>query len=316
MKAILLTEPGGTDKLTISDIDLPVLQDSEVLVKVKALSINPVDIKTRTGKGVYGRIKEQAPLILGWDISGEVVDVADSSSRFKPGDEVFGMVNFPGHGRAYAEYVAVPEHHLALKPQEISHEEAAAATLAALTAWQALVHQGQVQPGQRVFVHAAAGGVGHFAIQIAKHLGASVVGTASEPNTGFLKGLGVDQPIDYRSEDFEQAVREVDFVLDPIGGDTTRKSLNILRPGGKLISIVGGATEDVQALAQERRVSAANYLVQSNGEDMEQLAALLATGKIIAHVSHVFTMDEIAKAHEQIETGRTIGKVVVTVDGD
>ncbi|GAB3168851.1 NADP-dependent oxidoreductase [Telluribacter humicola] len=313
MKAILLTESGGTDKLAISDIDTPVLQDNEVLVKVKALSINPVDIKTRTGKGVYGRIKEQMPIILGWDISGEVVDVADSASRFKAGDEVFGMVNFPGHGRAYAEYVAVPEHHLAHKPKEITHEEAAAATLAPLTAWQVLVHQGQVQPGQTVFVHAAAGGVGHFAVQIAKHLGAYVIGTASERNADFLKELGVDKHIDYRNQDFVQEAREVDFVLDPVGGDTTRRSLEILKPGRKLISIVGGANEKVQNVAQERGISAANYLVQSSGEDMEQLAALLATGKLKAHVSHVFNLDEIGKAHEQIETGRTVGKVVVVV---
>lgn len=149
----------------------------------------------------------------------------DEVTNFKEGDEVFGMVNFPGHGRAYAEFVAAPENHLAIKPANISHQEAAAATLAALTAWQVLVHQAGIKPGQRVLIHAAAGGVGHYAVQIAKHFKAYVIGTASAENAGFLKELGVDEPIDYKREKVEQKIKDVDIVLDSLGAENSLKSL-------------------------------------------------------------------------------------------
>ncbi|EJF11666.1 alcohol dehydrogenase catalytic domain-containing protein [Pontibacter sp. BAB1700] len=158
MKAYILHEPGGPDKLQLEATDRPKPDKNEVLVKVRALSINPVDTKTREGKSLYDKLKETPPVILGWDISGEVVEVGEEVQYFKPGDEVFGMVNFPGHGKAYAEYVAAPEAHLAHKPANVPHHEAAAATLAALTAWQVLVHEAGIQPGQRVLIHAAAGG--------------------------------------------------------------------------------------------------------------------------------------------------------------
>src|SRR5690606_29039085 len=170
MKAIVLQTPGGAENLVIQDVDRPVIKSGEVLVMVKAISINPVDVKTRNGKGIYGRIKNEQPLVLGWDISGIVLESQDA--KFQIGDKVFGMVNFLQHGRAYAQYVAAPASHLALKPQNISHEKAAAATLVALTAWQALVTNANVRKGQKVLIHAASGGVGHIAVQIAKYLGA------------------------------------------------------------------------------------------------------------------------------------------------
>lgn len=313
MKAIILKEAGGVENLIQKELDTPDIQKNEVLVGTRALSINPVDIKTRSGKAMYATIKEEPPVILGWDISGEVVAVGEEVTKFKAGDEVFGMVNFPGHGRAYAEYVAVPEAHLARKPSAISHQEAAAATLAALTAWQVLVQQAGIQSGQRVLIHAAAGGVGHFAVQIAKYFGAYVIGTASASKSDFLKELGTDEHIDYKKEKFEDVVRDIDIILDPVGGETTRRSLSMLKKGGRLISIVGGAKEEVQALAQERNVQTANYLVHSSGEDMEQLAKLLEESRLKPHVSHQFPLDHIADAHRQIETGRTKGKVVINV---
>lgn len=314
MKAIVLKEAGGVENLITQELDTPAIQKNEVLVKTKALSINPVDIKTRNGKALYASIKSEPPIILGWDISGEVVGVGEEVVKFKTGDEVFGMVNFPGHGRAYAEYVAAPEAHLAIKPTEISHQEAAAATLAALTAWQVLVQQAKIQSGQRVFIHAAAGGVGHFAVQIAKHFGAYVLGTASAANASFLKDLGIDEHIDYKKENFEEMVHDLDVVLDPLGGEITLQSLNVLRNGGKLISIVGGVKEEVHALAQKRNIQASNYLVHSSGEDMKQLAKLLKDGRLKAQVSHQFSFDNIANGHLQIETGRTRGKVVINVN--
>jgi NADPH:quinone reductase-like Zn-dependent oxidoreductase len=313
MKAVVLTGPGGAENLQWQEVKKPELKEGEVLVQVHALSINPVDIKTRKGGALYASLTEQPPVILGWDISGVVAAVGSGVSRFKEGDAVFGMVNFPGHGRAYAEYVAAPAEHLALKPPSITHGQAAATTLAALTAWQVLLNEAGLKKGQHVLVHAAAGGVGHFAVQLAKHWGAQVTGTASEANARFLAEMGADRHIDYTSKKFYEEVRDVDVVLDPIGGETTEHSLQVLRPGGTLVSIVGGVKEHLKPLAGERKVGAKNYLVHSSGTDMEQLADLLKDGTLKPYISHHFSFDDIARAHGQIETGRTRGKVVVVL---
>jgi len=312
MKAIIVAQPGGVENLVHTQIETPVIGDNEVLVQVKAISINPVDVKTRAGKGMYGRLKTFSPLILGWDISGVVT--ASNSAQFKAGDEVFGMVNFPGHGKAYAEYVAAPAAHLALKPANISHEEAAAATLAPLTVLQTLVQFGQVKAGQRVLIHAAAGGVGHYAVQIAKHLGAYVIGTSSAANRDFVLSLGADEHIDYRSQQFEKVVSNIDFVLDTIGGDNIDRSLEVIKPGGTLVSIPSGLSEQVTEKAKAKGIRGAFILVQSNGEDMKTLADLLAQGKLRSHVSQTFPFAEMDQAHLQIESGRTVGKVVVMIN--
>ena len=309
MKAIIVAQPGGVENLVHTQTDTPVIGDNEVLVQVKAISINPVDVKTRAGKGMHGRLKTFSPLILGWDISGVVT--ASNSAQFKAGDEVFGMVNFPGHGKAYAEYVAAPAAHLALKPANISHEEAAAATLAPLTVLQTLVQFGQVKAGQRVLIHAAAGGVGHYAVQIAKHLGAYVIGTSSAANRDFVLSLGADEHIDYRSQQFEKVVSNIDFVLDAIGGDNIDRSLEVINPGGTLVSIPSGLSEQVTEKAKAKGIRGAFILVQSNGEDMKTLADLLSQGKLRSHVSQTFAFADMDKAHLQVESGRTVGKIVV-----
>lgn len=311
MKAIVVNSPGPVSQLHLEEVEKPVIQDGEVLIQVKAISINPVDVKSRAGKGVYGRLKDQNPLILGWDISGVVT--ASRSEAFKPGDAVFGMVNFPGHGRAYAEYVAAPAAHLALKPANISFEEAAAATLAALTAWQAMVHNAKVQAGQKVLVHAAAGGVGHFAVQLAKHLGAHVTGTSSARNKAFVLASGADAHIDYTTYDWASHPEEFDFVLDAIGGDTIEHSLLVTKKGGTVISIPTGLNETVTEKAKAKGVHGYFMLVQSNGADMQQLALLLEKSILKAHVSHTYPFTEMANAHLQVESGRTVGKVVVTL---
>lgn len=281
------------------------------MVKVHSISINPVDVKTRKGGGLLAKLQENGPAILGWDISGVVSAVGENVTAFKEGDEVFGMVNFPGAGKAYAEYVVSPADHLTLKPSFISHDEAAATTLAALTAWQVLVQQADLQKGQKVLIHAAAGGVGHFAVQIAKLFGASVIGTASAANQDFLQSLRVEKFIDYTAEDFSAVAKDIDVVLDPLGGETTMKSLQVLKPGGTLVSIVGGAKEPVQQAAAEKSVTAKNYLVHSSGEDMEQLATLLSGRMLKPTISHRFSIAQMADAHRQIESGKTRGKVVV-----
>jgi NADPH:quinone reductase-like Zn-dependent oxidoreductase len=313
MKAVVLTEPGGAENLQLQEVEKPQPKNDEVLVQVHALSINPVDIKTRKGGALYASMKEHPPVILGWDISGIVTAVGSDVRRFKEGDSVFGMVNFPGHGRAYAEFVAAPAAHLARKPSTITHAQAAATTLAALTAWQVLFGQAGLSKGQHVLVHAAAGGVGHFAVQLAKHYGARVTGTASEANARFLQEIGVDRHIDYTAQKFHEVLTDVDVVLDPIGGETTAQSLEVLRPGGTLISIVGGVKDHLAPVVEKRKVQAKNYLVHSSGADMEQLADLLESGALKPYISHHFPLEEMARAHGQIETGKTRGKVVVVL---
>lgn len=313
MKAIVLTEPGGVENLKIQDVEKPTPQKNEVLVKVHALSVNPVDTKVREGKGLYEKLKEEPPVILGWDISGTVEAVGDEVEYFNVGDEVFGMVNFPGHGRAYAEYVVAPEKHLAHKPENIPHHEAAAATLAALTAWQVLVHEAGIKAGQRVLIHAAAGGVGHFAVQIAKYFKATVIGTASPENHDFLRNMGADEQIDYHQYDPGEVVMDADIVLDSLGEENTRNSLKALKDGGKIISILGGAKESVQEEAKKRNIEAKSYLVHSSGEDQSQIAELMRDGHLRPHVSHLFEFADMAEAHKQVETHKTNGKVVVNV---
>jgi NADPH:quinone reductase-like Zn-dependent oxidoreductase len=313
MKAIILKQPGSVEALQFTEIETPIPADNEVLIQVKAISINPVDVKTRAGKGVYGRIKTENPLIIGWDIAGIVTGLGKDVTRFKAGDKVFGMVNFPGHGKAYAEHVAASDTQLALIPDNISFEEAAAATLTALTAWQALVHNAKVKAGQNVLVHAASGGVGHFAVQLAKHLGAHVTGSSSEKNKDFILSMGADTHIDYQNYDWENHAEEFDFVLDAVGGDNIDKSILVTKPGGTVISIPTGLNEHVTEKAKAKGVNGYFILVQSSGDDMQEIASLLEKGILKAHVSETFSFEDMPAAHLQIESGRTVGKVVVTL---
>lgn len=311
MKAIALKAPGGVEEFEYIEIEKPSPGEGEVLVQVKAISINPVDAKSRQGKGVYGRIKSEQPLILGWDISGVVTQ--SNSSRFKEGDEVFGMVNFPGHGKAYAEYLAAPANQLALKPANVTFEEAAAATLVALTAWQAMVHSAKVQPGQKALIHAAAGGVGHIAVQLAKHLGAVVTGTSSAKNKAFVENVGADAHIDYHGYDWASHGKEFDFVLDAVGGENIDHSIDVTKPGGSIISIPTGLNEHVTEKAKAAGIKGYFILVQSSGEDMQQIASLLETGVIKPHIYETYPFTEMAAAHLSQETGRAVGKIIITM---
>jgi NADPH:quinone reductase-like Zn-dependent oxidoreductase len=316
MKAIILKEAGGVENLVSTEIEMPSPKKGEILIKVKAISINPVDIKTRKGLALYNTLKDDKPVILGWDVSGEVIELGDDVTSVEEEEEVFGMVNFPGHGKAYAEYVVAPANHFADKPDQINHAEAAASCLAALTAWQVLTQQLKVQAGEKVLIHAAAGGVGHFAVQIAKYLGGFVIGTGSDANYDFVKELGADDYVDYKNEKFEEVIKDADVVFDTVGGDNPVRSLNVLKKGGRLVAIAGGVTEEVKKLAETRGLKAWPYLVQSNGDDMEQLAELLEAGTIKPYISKVFSLDQIGEAHKHIETGRTRGKIVINVDGE
>ena len=311
MKAIILEQAGSVENLITKDINKPAVKNHEVLIEVKAISVNPVDYKVRESEAVIDMIcGEERPLILGWDIAGVVTEKGNNVSKFEVGDKVFGMVNFPGRGNAYAEYVASPEDHLAKIPENVSFEAAAASTLAALTALQVL--QSRVKKNDKVLIHAGSGGVGHFAIQIAKSLGAYVITTASAKNKDFVIGLGADEHIDYRTQVFQEVVSDVDFVFDMFNGDILLNSVKVVKDGGAIISLpTPEFSEEIQSLAKARNVDVSFIMVTSNGEDMNTIKDMLECGDLKPHVSQTFSFEDMGKAHQQLESGRTIGKVVV-----
>ena len=311
MKAVLIKEFGGPDRFSVEDVPQPEINDDEVLVAVKAVSINPIDYKTRSGKGLGPKLQEFMPLILGWDISGVVEKSGKNVTGFRARDEVFGMVNFPGYGRAYAEYVSVPASHLALMPGNFSHEEAAAATLAALTAWQGMTKHFKIEKGQSVLVHGASGGVGHFAVQIARYFGAEVTGTSSATNREFVLGIGADHHFDYHTDELERSGEKFDFVWDPVGGKNIDRSLKVMKPGSTIISITSGMNETVTAKAEEKGITGKRMLVQSDGTDMEKIASLLEKKIVKPHISKTFHFNRMAEAHKLLETGHTVGKIIV-----
>ncbi len=314
MKAYQLNAPGDISQLQIINIAKPIPTANEVLIKVKAISINPVDVKVRIGKAIYEKLKEDRPIILGWDVSGIIEAIGNKVSEFKVGDEVFGMINFPGHGKAYAEYVTAPHDHLAIKPSNISYEETAATSLAALTAFQVL--RNYVKENDTILIQAGAGGVGHFAVQIGKILGAKVIATTSTRNIDFVRSLGADEVIDYTQTAFEDVLSDLDFVLNALNEDVLQRSILTVKKGGTIITLPsGGNSEATFNLAKEHNVTVLHQQVKSNGADMRQLAEWLSSGKLKATVSKVLSFDELPQTHTIIETGRTRGKIVVTLSG-
>jgi NADPH:quinone reductase-like Zn-dependent oxidoreductase len=317
MKAYLLKENGGTDKLILSEAAIPQINSNEVLVNVKAISINPVDASVRQNKNSLQAIlkpEDFNDIILGWDISGVITETGANIKNFKKGDEVFGMVNFPGSGRAYAEYAAVPGDQLAIKPKNISFEDSAAATLAALTAWQCLVTYCKIKNGDKVLIHAAGGGVGHYAVQIAKSFGAYVIGTGSSSKKDFILKLGADEFIDYTSEKFEDKVNDADIVFESIPGtEHLLRSIKAAKNGGTVISIKSSFDGEPAEKAKAKGLKTFRILVSSNGNDMKQIAELLEKGKIHSHISKKYEFKDLPLAHKQIETGKTLGKIVVVV---
>lgn len=315
MKAIVIKNAGSVENLVDTQIEIPTVSEGEVLIKVKAISINPVDYKARESEGMLNAVLgPEKPWILGWDISGSVEALGENVTGYKVGDSVFGMINFPGHGKAYAEYVAAPITHITKKPENVTDEDAAAATLAALTAWQAIVTNAKIKKGDRVLIHGAAGGVGHYAVQFAKHLGAYVIGTASAKNREFVLGLGADEFIDYQTQSFENEVSELDFVFDLFGDTIFDKSVQTVKRGGLIIALLDNLTEEQVAYSKSLGITSYRIIVHSNGEDMEQIATLLEKGIVKSHVSASFSFDAMREAHLQVATGRTRGKVVVVID--
>jgi NADPH:quinone reductase-like Zn-dependent oxidoreductase len=308
MRVITQQQLGGPEVLTVVDAPTPRPLPTEVLVRVEAIGLNPLEARLRAGEfPLLGR----PPFVLGWDISGVVEAV--QTWRFRPGDAVFGMPLFPRPAGAYAEFVAAPALHLARKPASLSHVEASALPVAGLTAWQGLVDLGEVTAGDRVLVHGGGGGVGHVAIQLAKALGAHVITTAGEGKREFVEELGADEVIDYTTTDFAETVRDVDVVLDTLGGDTAERSLGVLRPGGHLVTAV--AEEDAQ-LAAEFEAAGLRFsgiAVDPDPVALRGLAALVEQGKLRVHVQETFPFARVADAHRLLDGGHLRGKLVLTV---
>lgn len=309
MRAISQDVVGGPEVLKLVEIDRPEPGPSQVLVRVRTAGVNPTDWKHRSGFGFLG----DRPGVLGWDVCGVVEEVGTGVTFFAPGDEVMGMLPYPfGHG-SHAEYVVAPTRSLVRKPDAIDHVQAGALPLVSLTAWQALVDTAGLRSGQRVLIHAAAGGVGHVAVQIAKARGAYVIGTASAGKHDFLRGLGVDEPVDYRETDVTEAFSDVDVVLDTLGGDNAVKSLRVLRPGGILVSILPRGTQEMYDEADNLGVRAVRMLVEADHAGMSAVAELVEAGKLRPAIAGTFPLADAAKAHAAGETGRTTGKLVLLV---
>ncbi|GAA2275930.1 NADP-dependent oxidoreductase [Nonomuraea roseoviolacea subsp. roseoviolacea] len=315
MRAVSQPAFGGPEVLEPVHVPRPEPLPTEVLVRVRAAGVNPVDWKTRSGGGMAG-VLGQPPFILGWDVSGVVEEVGFGVTTWKPGDEVYGMPWFPRAAGAYAEYVTAPSRQFARKPATLDHEHAAAVPLAALTAWQALTDTVGVRAGQRVLIHAGAGGVGHLAVQFARHLGAHVVTTARAAKHEWLRKLGADETIDYTTTRFEDAVADVDVVVDLVGDghdDTSTRSLRVLRRGGLLVAVPSGVSPELAERAEAAGVRATPFLVEPDAPALARIAGLIDQGEVAVEVEDVLPLEQAAEAHRRGEEGRTRGKLVLTV---
>ncbi|GAB2984070.1 NADP-dependent oxidoreductase [Saccharothrix stipae] len=309
MRAVTVEAFGEPEVMVVGQVARPEPAMDEILVEVRAIGVNPADWKVRR-HGYW----LTAPWVPGWDVSGVVASVPAGENRFAVGDEVFGMPHFPRPAGAYAEYVAAPARHFARKPASLDHVHAAALPLAVLTAWQALTEAARVGAGDRVLIHAAAGGVGHLAVQLAKSLGAHVIGTARAGKHDLLRELGADELLDYTTQDFGE-LRDVDVVVDLVGGDDyERRSMRVLKPGGLYVGVPApGALPELKAAAEALGVRAATVFVAPDHAVLEHVAGLVERGELEVLVAETFPLEDAAKAHEVGEANRTTGKLVLTV---
>ncbi|MGC5171340.1 NADP-dependent oxidoreductase [Microbacterium sp. DT81.1] len=318
MRASVLDATGGPSVLHPAILDVPSPVLSELLVRVVAAGVNPIDAKTRAGRGVSASI-EKYPAVLGFDFSGIVVRSPYEAHHLPPGAAVFGMAPFPRSAGTYAEFVVVPSLSVARKPASLSHVEAAGVPLAALTAWGLVVETARAHEGQRILIHAGGGGVGHFAVQFAAYFGAHVTATASGSNAPWLRELGAAAVIDYTTTRFEDVVSGVDVVIDLVGNThdrTGERSLGVLRPGGLLIEVPTGGWEGYADAAAEAGVRATGYKVIPDGGALATIGRLLDSGSVQVYIDRVFDLDDAAAAHHELEQGHTRGKVVLRVSDD
>ncbi len=332
MKAFILDRYGKKETLRAADVPEPELRENEVLIQVHATAVNLLDVKLRNGEFKL-ILPYRTPFVLGHDVAGVVVRVGQQVRQFKVGDEVYARPDDFRIG-TFAEYVAVKEASVAIKPRNINMEEAASIPLVGLTAWQALVEKARLKKGQKVFIQAGSGGVGTFAIQLAKHLGATVATTASAGNTGLVKSLGADIVIDYQKDNFEARLSGYDVVLNSQDGKTLAKSFGVLKPGGHLISISGPPdpqfAQDIQApwvvqqvmralsfgarrQAQRLKVGYAFLFMKASGSQLRQITPLIESGAIRPVIDKVFPFESTNDALAYVESGRAKGKVVIKV---
>lgn len=332
MKAFIVDRYGSNDGVRFGEMPDPELRENDVLVQIHAASVNPLDLKIRDGK-LKLILPYRLPLILGNDLAGVVVRVGSQVRRFKPGDEVYARPDQDRIG-AFAEFISMNEDAVANKPKELTIEEAASLPLVGLTAWQALIERANLKKGQKVLIHAGSGGVGTFAIQLAKHVGAIVATTTSTANLDWVKRLGADIVIDYRKDDFETILRDYDVVLDTLGGETLKKSLRVLKPGGKLISLSGPPDPDfakdigstwtlrlvmrllsyrIRKKAKRHHVSYSFLFMRASGDQLREIGSLIDSGIIRPVVDRVFPFASTKEALVYVEKGRAKGKVIVKV---
>jgi NADPH:quinone reductase-like Zn-dependent oxidoreductase len=308
MKAIRIHTYGGPEVLQYEDAPRPQIKKGDVLVRVHAAGVNPLDWKVRSGL-LNGSIPHKLPLIPGWDVSGVVDEVGADASQFKKGNEVFAMAD-PTRDGAYADYIAVPATDLALKPKSLHHVRAAATPVSALAAWRSLFDLGQLQPGQRILIHGGSGGVGHFAIQLAKRKGAHVLATASTKNQELLRKVRADETIDYTTQKFEHVASNIDVVLDTVGGETQERSWRVLKKGGVLISLVQPPSKEK---AEQFSVRGFMCRVQPDGAQLTKIAKLIDSTKLKPTIDRILPLSEAQRAHELSENGHVRGKIVLRV---
>jgi NADPH:quinone reductase-like Zn-dependent oxidoreductase len=332
MKAFIVDRYGSNDGVRFGEMPDPELRANDVLVQIHAASVNPLDLKIRDGK-LKLILPYRLPLILGNDLAGVVVGVGSQVRRFKPGDEVYARPDQDRIG-AFAEFISMNEDAVANKPKELTMEEAASIPLVGLTAWQALIERANLKKGQKVLIHAGSGGVGTFAIQLAKHVGAIVATTTSTANLEWVRHLGADIVIDYKKDDFETILRDYDVVLDTLGGETLKKSLRVLKPGGKLISLSGPPDPDfakdigstwtlrlvmrllsyrIRKKARRHHVSYSFLFMRASGDQLREIGSLIDSGIIRPVVDRVFPFASTKEALVYVEKGRAKGKVIVKV---
>lgn len=307
MKAVQIHTFGGREVLELNDIAIPEAKQGEVLIKIYAASVNPVDWKIRQGY-LQPLLNHALPLTLGWDVSGEVVAVGGGVIHLKVGDEVYSRPNIANNG-SYAEYMTASAEEVALKPKSLTWQEAAGVPLAGLTAWQGLYELAKLEAGEQVLIHGGSGAVGQFAIQLAKLRGATVYTTTSARNTDLVLNFGADHAIDYQQVDFSE-LRDMDVVLDTIGGEVQDKSWKTIKPGGRLLSIV--QTPD-EAVAVSHGVTASFYFIEPDRSQLEEMARLADAGKLVVNIDSEFPLNQIADAHERSESGRAQGKIIINV---
>ncbi|SFC43027.1 2-desacetyl-2-hydroxyethyl bacteriochlorophyllide A dehydrogenase [Bacillus sp. OV322] len=308
MKAIVIEQYGGKEQLKEAEMKKPEAGENEIIIKLEATSINPIDWKLREGY-LKEMLPFEFPIILGWDAAGTVDSIGSGVTDFKPGDRVFARPATTNRG-TYAEYVAVDDILVAKIPDNVSFEEAASIPLAGLTAYQALFDFGEVKEDDKVLIHAGAGGVGSLAIQLAKNAGAYVATTAGTQNVEFMKSLGADEVIDYKKQDFDKILHDYDFVLDSMGGEIQEKSFSVLKEGGKMPSLV---SEPDKEIAEKKKIKAASIWLNPNGQQLEELAKLMEEGKLKAIIGETFPLsaEGIRQAHEKSESHHAKGKIVI-----